>query len=331
VIQFPLLEVFKSKHVVVIGDVMIDKYLIGSVDRISPEAPVPVVSLHNEENRLGGAANVALNLRALGANVTLCSVVGDDQNARLLFDLLSENTIYTDGILFDESRMTTVKTRVVSGRQQLLRIDSETSKDISESTEKKLIDKMTQLLEKKVDAIIFQDYNKGVLTDKVIEEVIQLAKRNNVLTTVDPKKKNFLSYRGVTLFKPNLKELREGLNVSIDVKDWSTLNKAVNKLEELLMPQVSFVTLSENGVFIKDAKESHHISAQMRDIADVSGAGDTVIALATLCLSAGLPLKMIAALSNLAGGLVCEKPGVVCVDAKQLMMEAQKNQYLSNE
>jgi len=331
VIDFPLLEVFKSKHIVVIGDVMIDRYLIGSVDRISPEAPVPVVSLQKEENRLGGAANVALNLRALGASVTLCSVVGNDQNAHLLLQLLSENNIHTDGILLDENRMTTVKTRVVSGRQQLLRIDNETTSELSESSENQLIDKISQLLEMSVDAVIFQDYNKGVLSSRVIEEVIKLAIRNNVLTTVDPKKKNFLSYKGVTLFKPNLKELREGLNVFIDVNDWSTLKTAIHQLEEHLMPQISFVTLSENGVFIQDSTESHHLPAQLRDIADVSGAGDTVIAVATLCLSAGLPLKTIAALSNLAGGLVCEKSGVVCVDAKQLMLEAHKNQYLSNE
>lgn len=320
------LKTFQSKHILVLGDVMLDRYLLGSVDRISPEAPVPVVSLQREENRLGGAANVALNLRALGARVTVCSVIGDDHNGRLLLQLLEENNVSTFGIVKDKTRPTTVKTRVVAGRQQLVRIDEETTTNIGIETESAVFQKLNKLIAHDLDAIIFQDYNKGLLTHSLIEKSIQLANENNILTTVDPKKQNFLAYKNVSLFKPNLKELREGLNQRIDMNQIETLTNAVDNLVQKLEVNTAFITLSEYGVFIQNQHEKYHIPAQKRDIADVSGAGDTVIAVATLALCAGLPLKDLAFLSNLAGGLVCEKPGVVCIDAQQLINEAQKFQ-----
>jgi D-glycero-beta-D-manno-heptose-7-phosphate kinase len=316
-----IIKEFSTKHILVIGDVMVDAYLRGNVNRISPEAPVPIVSLSKAEDRLGGAANVAINIVAMGASATICSVIGNDKNGKVMLDLLEENQISSEGLILSNERDTTVKTRVIGNNQQLLRIDSEQTFDISSDEEEALISKVKALMDKKVDAIIFEDYNKGVLTERVIQEIIQLANDHGIPTAVDPKLKNFFAYEKVTLFKPNLKELREGLNKSFSIAHKDLFEEAVLLLEEKLKNQISFVTLSEHGVYIKEGSYSYYIPAHIRNIADVSGAGDTVISIATLCLTVGLPIKHIAAISNLAGGLVCEKSGVVSIDAKQLEEE----------
>ncbi len=314
-------EGFNNKRILVIGDVMIDAYMLGSVNRVSPEAPVPIVSLKKEEERLGGAANVAINLVAMGAKAIICSVVGKDKSGFQLIDLLKENEISDKGIVLSEHRTTTVKTRVIGNNQHLLRIDAEQTDDIIVVEEDALIEKVKLIIEEGIDAIIFEDYNKGVLSERVIEQVIILANSKNIITTVDPKHKNFFKYKNVTLFKPNLKELKEGVNKQFSFHDKALFDDAVHYLEQKLNHQISFITLSENGVFIKDANQKHHIPAHIRNIADVSGAGDTVIAVATLCLVAGLPIKDVAEIANLAGGLVCEKSGVVSIDKEQLIKE----------
>jgi rfaE bifunctional protein kinase chain/domain len=178
-----------------------------------------------------------------------------------------------------------------------------------------------ELMEGGIDAIIFEDYNKGVLTPYVIEQILNLSKLHNTPTTVDPKKDNFFAYKGVTLFKPNLKELKEGLNVSFSIQDKIAFEEAVAQLESKLNNKNTFITLSEHGVFIKSSSAKHYIPAHIRTIADVSGAGDTVISVATLCLTVGLPIEEIAAYANLAGGLVCEKSGVVSIEKEQLIAE----------
>ena len=315
-----VVEQFKQKRILVIGDVMIDSYLRGNVNRISPEAPVPIVSLQKDEDRLGGAANVAINIVAMGAQAIICSVIGDDKSGKKMIELLEENTISSEGLVFSSSRQTTVKTRVIGNNQHLLRIDSEQTNDITASEEDELVNKVKEILNQKIDAIIFEDYNKGVLTEHGIQRIIDLAKSKNVPTTVDPKHKNFFAYKNVTLFKPNLKELKEGVGMNFSFSDLSSFEKAVETLEHKLENTISFVTLSEHGVFIKDKDSQHYIPAHIRNIADVSGAGDTVISLATLCLTAGLPIKEIAEIANLAGGLVCEKSGVVSID-KDLLVE----------
>lgn len=312
---------FINKRILVIGDVMIDAYMLGNVNRVSPEAPVPIVSLKKDEERLGGAANVAINLVALGAQVTLCSVIGNDKSGLLLKDLLKKHSISSKGITLSNERTTTVKTRVIGNNQHLLRIDAEETDDITKSEEETLLAKVESILLDGIDAIIFEDYNKGVLTERVIQDVVELANEKEIITTVDPKHKNFYAYKNVTLFKPNLKELKEGVNKQFTFQDTVLFNEAINYLEKQLNNQITFVTLSEYGVFIKDHKTSHHISAHIRNIADVSGAGDTVIAVATLCLTAGLSLKEVAEIANLAGGLVCEKSGVVSIDKDQLIKE----------
>lgn len=317
-----LFQKFENKRILVIGDVMMDAYLIGKVNRISPEAPVPVVSLENEEQRIGGAGNVALNLVALGAHPIVCSVVGTDSNGDDLIRIFEENGISTAGIIRSQNRKTTVKTRVISNKQQLLRIDSETTTPISTDEEHFLLEQLSQLIQSGIDGIIFEDYNKGVLTESLIQQAIELAKLSNITTTVDPKKDNFFAYKGVTLFKPNLKELKEGLNLKFNFQnDKQAFESAVIELEEKLNNEISFITLSEYGVFIKQQEAKQYVAAHVRNIADVSGAGDTVIAVATLCLVAGISAKEIAEISNIAGGLVCEKSGVVSISKEELMNE----------
>jgi rfaE bifunctional protein kinase chain/domain len=316
---------FNSKRILVIGDVMIDAYIRGKVSRMSPEAPVPIVNLDQREDRLGGAGNVALNLAALGASPILCSVIGNDQQADLLRRLLKENSISGEGIVESSSRKTTVKTRVIGNNQQLLRVDSEQTDPITADEENELITTAKTLIETGVDAVIFEDYNKGVLTPRVIEAIVSIANQHKVITAVDPKKDNFFAYRNVTLFKPNLKELKEGLGVEFDIKtDKIAFESTVSLLETKLENTISFVTLSEHGVFICDRSTKDYVPAHVRNIADVSGAGDTVISVATLCLVVGMPIKLIAEVANLSGGLVCEVSGVIPVNKEQLLKEAIK-------
>jgi rfaE bifunctional protein kinase chain/domain len=320
---------FNGKRILVVGDVMLDAYMEGTVQRISPEAPVPIVQLTNKQERLGGAANVALNLVAMGARPILCSVTGNDSSSSCIKELLEAADISSEGLIFCQERQTTVKTRVIGNHQQLLRIDSERCHHLNSHQELELINRVQDLVEGGADAIIFEDYNKGVLTPKVIESIIKLAKTNNLPTAVDPKREQFFSYRGVTLFKPNLKELKEGLGCDFSFSEERELfESAVLELESKLNNTISFVTLSEHGVFVKSGFEKWYAKAHIRNIADVSGAGDTVIAVATLCLLVGMPMEWMAEISNLAGGLVCEKSGVVSINKEELLLEL-KNVNLS--
>jgi len=316
---------FNDMKVAIVGDVMIDSYVMGKVHRMSPEAPVPVLLLDKEEHRLGGAANVALNLKALGAEVYLCSVIGTDTAATNFQHLLSEAKIQNQEIIQSEDRKTTVKTRVLSGTQHVLRIDQEDTYDLSETLEDALIQATKRRIDVGIDALIFEDYNKGVLTHRVITELIAYAKEKGVKTTVDPKKDNFLSYRGVNLFKPNLKEIKEGLDINIDVVNKpDSIVDGAKQLRDKLNHELTLITLSEHGVFVENGTTWEIIPAHLREITDVSGAGDTVIAVATLCLIAGLSPTEIASIANLSGGLVCEHSGVVSVDKVALLNEAQK-------
>ena len=320
-----LFDKFNGLRILVIGDVMLDAYVMGKVNRISPEAPVPIVSLENEDARIGGAGNVALNLLALGAKPIICGVIGEDSSGDKLLNLFEKNGISTDGLVKSMVRKTTVKTRVISNKQQLLRIDSESTFPLLESEEIKLNNTIQNIINQGVDGIIFEDYNKGVLTDSVIQNTIKIAKEKDIPTAVDPKKENFLSYKGVSLFKPNLKELKEGLNLNFDFNSNKDLfEKGIEVLEEKLQNEISFITLSEYGVFIKNQTEKYYVPAHMRSISDVSGAGDTVIAVATLCLISGASTKQIAEISNLAGGLVCEKSGVVSISKNDLLKEVSE-------
>jgi rfaE bifunctional protein kinase chain/domain len=311
---------FNQQKILIIGDVMIDAYMWGSVSRISPEAPVPIIAVEKRENRLGGAANVGLNVRALGAQPIMCSVVGDDDAGAMYFSLLQKRGMEKEGTLVHQKRKTTIKTRVIGDSQHMVRVDEERIEDLTLDIEADFIAHISRLFEKfSFDAVIFEDYDKGTITPKVIEHVVKLTKEQNIPVLVDPKKDNFLEYKGVTLFKPNFKEIVEGLKIDIPKGDFNALHNASERLKEILGAEKIMVTLSELGVFITNGDGFHQIPSQVRDIADVSGAGDTVIAVLSCCLAAGMDNKSIAAISNIAGGLVCEKVGVVPVDKEALL------------
>jgi rfaE bifunctional protein kinase chain/domain len=316
--QFPL------QTALVIGDVMVDSYVWGKVERMSPEAPVPVLNVEKKENRLGGSANVALNLAALKATPVICSVIGNDRMGEVFIHLLKEKGMTEEGIVRSANRITTVKTRIISSNKHMLRMDEEETNDLSQGDEQSLLHVISHLLEtKKITVVVFEDYNKGVITEQIISTVISLCNEKGIPTCVDPKKNNFFSYKNVTLFKPNLKELKEGLKKEINLHANGDLSKAVSELHEILHHEISLITLSENGVLVKRGNKESRFAAHQRNITDVSGAGDTVIAVAALCVALKTDADLMAQLSNLAGGLVCEQTGVVPVQYDQLLTESK--------
>lgn len=323
-----LFDQFAGKKVMIIGDVMIDAYLWGKVDRISPEAPVPVVSVKRRENLLGGAANVALNIRALQAVPLLCSVIGNDFRGDEFLDLLKQDGIARDGIVRCPDRITTTKFRIIGNNAQMLRVDEEMDTDLSAEDERLLLGVMDGLLKTgEVSVIVMQDYNKGVLTRTLIEKVLKSAAELGIPVVIDPKHKNFDAYQGVSLFKPNLKELKEGLNIDAEINSTEQIRQAVADWQSKQSIETMMVTLSEAGLFIRDTAEGEVkeflLPAHLRKIADVSGAGDTVISVASLCKALKLSAYLTAALSNIAGGLVCEYVGVVPVNRDRLLNEAR--------
>lgn len=324
-----LIDSFAGKRVMVVGDVMIDSYLWGVVDRISPEAPVPVVDVSNREERPGGAANVAVNIRALGATPLLCSVIGRDIKGDAFMRIMQEERLDSRGIYRSESRITTTKFRIIGNNSQMLRVDEEHTHDLAPDDEFEFLNTCKAVLkDKNVDVMIIQDYNKGILTAGVISTLIAEARGQNIAVVVDPKKKNFDLYRGVSLFKPNLKEMKEGLNIEFAEPDETLLRETASILADRIKAEITMVTLSENGIFIASGQgpeqRSILLPAHVRNIADVSGAGDTVVSVASLCLAAGASLEEIATASNLAGGIVCEKVGVVPIELDHLRKELLK-------
>ncbi len=319
-------ETFKSfndLNVLIIGDVMVDSYMWGKVNRIPPEAPVPIVAIQSKEQRLGGAANVALNIQAMGANPILCSVIGVDYDGQHFLDLLKKQKLSQKGILKSRNRITTNKTRIIGNNHQLVRVDEEVEDDITPNETDQLLQLILFILQHdKIDVIIFEDYNKGLITPKLIKSVVEMAKKRNIPIAVDPKKKNFSSYKGVTLFKPNLKELREGLKLDAENDNLKELQKAVSSFRVKQKIHTALITLSEKGIYTNSRFLKEIIPAHIRNIADVSGAGDTVISVAALCLAMELHPILTAALSNLAGGLVCEEVGVVPINKSKLLEEA---------
>lgn len=326
-----ILKGFKNLNILIVGDVMIDRYLKGKVNRISPEAPVPVVELQQTEDRLGGAANVALNIKALGATPYLYSIIGEDTEGVIFLKLMNESSLPIRGILTAKERKTTIKTRIMAGTQQMLRVDSEMTNDISESLQQVFIKKIQELIESKnIHAIIFQDYNKGILTVKVIREITLMAIKSEIPTIVDPKKNNFLEYRHTTLFKPNLKEIRDSVPFEV-IPEPNSLKKASDYLRGYLGHKYTMITLSDKGLYWESNDEDKNslgcvYPTKTRNISDVSGAGDTVVSIAALGIASGLDKSLIAKLSNVAGGQVCEVPGVVPVNVETLSKEIKLEQ-----
>ena len=319
-----IFSAFSQQRILIVGDVMIDSYLWGKVERISPEAPVPIVHVQKRDKRLGGAANVAMNIQALGAEPVLCSVIGEDSSGTDFLNLLNEHRLPTEGVLQSKQRVTTIKHRILSGHQHMLRVDQEDNSSLKPEESKELL-KLVKQLAPTCQAVIFEDYDKGVLGEQLIREIIDYANEIGIPTIVDPKKRNFLHYKGATLFKPNLKELKDGLKIDFNAKDTQELKAAVAQLKEVLQVKQALVTLSELGVYMDNGSDKVHIPAHLRSIADVSGAGDTLVSVAALCLALQTSPRFTAALSNLAGGLVCEHVGVVSINKQKLMEEAIKH------
>lgn len=318
-----LFETFAQLTVLVIGDVMTDTYIFGQTERISPEAPVPVVHVQKREDRLGGAANVANNLKALGVTPILAAVVGDDDAGHLFKSALQENGINSAYIILDQDRHTTVKSRVISRNQQMLRFDIETTTPIASNTEILLLDNIIDIIyNEKPDVVIFQDYNKGVLTPKIIANTLHHCKQQQIPTAVDPKFNNFFAYRNCTLFKPNLREAAEGLQMPISPTRPESLAEAHRQIQAVLNHSYTAITLSDKGIFIATPEGMDILPAYLRNIVDVSGAGDTVISLLALGLALDLNLFATAELANIAAGLVCEKVGVSPIDRDELLKEA---------
>jgi D-glycero-beta-D-manno-heptose-7-phosphate kinase len=315
---------FPGISVGVIGDVMLDTYMWGRVDRISPEAPVPVVALQKKDYRIGGAGNVALNLAALGAKVSILSVTGADEEGEQLRKMFGENGIGTEFLLSSPRRITTNKIRVISRNQQMMRLDSEITRDLGYEDENRLILSIQHFIaQENPRVIIFEDYNKGILTETIIQKITALCRLKNIITTVDPKRRNFFAYKEVDIFKPNLKEVKEGLNIIDESTDEAMLRDIHLQLKESLQHRVSLITLSEKGVFYAMDGEARIIPSHIRTIADVSGAGDTVIAVASIVFAGTGDMKLTAEMANIAGGLVCEEVGTVAIDKEKLLRECK--------
>ncbi len=318
---------FNKVNALIIGDLMLDSYYWGDVSRISPEAPVPIVSVRKKDNRLGGAGNVAINIQAMGATPYLCGIIGDDDNGDRLVKIMQDTKLPVQGLIRVKDRPTTTKTRIISSNHHIVRIDEEVDENITKSHSDKLFAQVEKFITSgKVNVIIFEDYDKGVISASLIDKVTSLAQKHNIPTVVDPKKRNFLAYRKVTLFKPNLKELREGLGADLSAKDMETMRRTVEVLRKKQEIDIALITLSEYGVYVNSETDKKLIPAHIRNISDVSGAGDTVVSVAALCCAVRLSPTDTAYLSNLAGGQVCEKSGVVPVNKEQLLAEAK--QYL---
>lgn len=310
--------------VLIVGDLMLDRYLFGKVSRISPEAPVPVVDINHEENRLGGAANVALNIHALGAKPILCGVTGIDKDGETMKSLMEGLDFQTDHIYSLESRRTTVKVRVIGNHQQVLRVDKEDRIALPEELQSQILGDLSEKMSN-YQMIIFQDYDKYMLSPRFIHQLTEFAQQANIPVAVDPKFAHFKEYQGCTLFKPNLKELNEGMGTRLENTDLEGILAAVIRLRQSMAHTYTLVTLSENGMLWIDEKEQYtHIPAHYRNIVDVSGAGDTVISVAALGIASGMDPLQAAKIANLAGGLVCEKVGVVPIEREDLKREATK-------
>lgn len=316
-----IFDQFSRLKVLVVGDAMIDRYWYGRVDRISPEAPVPIVQLQNEQARLGGAANVAMNISALGATPFLVCLVGEDVFGKQFEQLLEDEDLSSEGLICDPDRQTTVKSRIIAGQQHLLRLDQENTHLLSSTIEEKVFEKCNAIIRnKQIDLILFQDYNKGLLKPSLIKRLIKLAQQNEIPTAVDPKFDHFFDYKGVTLLKPNLKEVSQAVGniVEANVVD---LEKAISLIQQQMNHKISLITLSDHGVFIKGDNVGEIIPTTPRQIVDVCGAGDSVFSIASMGMVLHLDLDVIGRLANLAGGQVCERVGVVTINGEQLKEE----------
>ncbi len=312
-----LFENFQNKRILVLGDLMLDRYLWGVVSRISPEAPVPVVEIEREFARLGGAANVGNNIKSLGGTPYLVGVVGEDNSGNEILSILSDNGLPVEGVVRDSERPTTVKTRVIAHHQHVVRTDREKRTPITGDVLNRLKQTLLQLIPG-MDAVIIEDYNKGLIVEELISFAIQTAKRFQNPVMVDPKFDNFFAYREVAVFKPNRKEAEEALGMRLN--DRRQIEKAGHLLFEKLNPNCLMITLGEEGMAVfENSNRVFYVPTRARKVRDVSGAGDTVISALTMALVSGASFPEAASVANRAAGLVCEEVGIVPIDRDRLL------------
>ena len=316
-----ILHSFRSKRIAVIGDIMLDKYIFGHVSRISPEYPVPVVDVTHEDSRLGGAANVALNTLSLGAETILIGITGADSNREILLDLFRNHGLATEGLICDPSRPTTSKTRILSQNHHITRVDFESRKEIDAEIERAVLGSVEAVLDS-VDAIVLEDYNKGLLGAQLIQKIITSAKSHNVPVLVDPKHQNFFAYKGCTIFKPNLSEMAASLGIILHNND-REVEDACLLLQKKLEADAIIVTRSDKGMTVYNGAFTH-IEATSLEVADVSGAGDTVIGILALGTAAHIDIVTNAIIANLAAGTVCQEVGAVPVNPEKLLKVYQE-------
>ncbi|GAB4363272.1 MAG: D-glycero-beta-D-manno-heptose-7-phosphate kinase [Calditrichia bacterium] len=323
-----LTQTASHKKIIVIGDLMVDEYLWGKVTRISPEAPVPIIGIDSEQIRFGGAANVAYNLIGLHAHPILMGVVGDDRMGEIFQAMLRENNLPSDGVIVSPDRPTTVKTRIIGNNQHIARVDKESTEPISAEMQDILYEKMVDYIDE-VEAVIIQDYNKGVIVPNLVERITNLANRHGKYITVDPKFENFLTFKEVTLFKPNTKEAEEALAIRIrNDEDFIAAGKCL--LKKLECKAVLITRGSRGMALFQNDGEITFVDARARKVADVSGAGDTVIATFTYALCGGASMKEAVTMANYAAGLVCEEVGVVPVELEKLQQAILKDETISD-
>jgi rfaE bifunctional protein kinase chain/domain len=312
-----LLAKFGRQRVLVLGDIMLDHYIWGKVERISAEAPVPVLEVQKEEFRLGGAANAALNVKSLGGEAILLGVTGRDSAAQDLKQLMECKGLATDGLIADPDRKTTLKTRIVATNQQIVRIDRETQIDLGNEARTALLDSLRRLLPN-CQALIIEDYNKGVLTREVISGALELAASLRIPVAVDPKHRNFRQYRGVDIFKPNFRELQDILDMEFESED--EFQVAASQLRGEMQIKNLIVTRGSLGMYVFDGgKQARHLPTAAREVFDVSGAGDTVISALTLAYVSGADIHLAAKVANHAAGVACGKVGTASVNPDELL------------
>lgn len=308
---------FSRAQVLVVGDVVIDHYVWGSVNRISPEAPVPVVNVTKETMLLGGAANVVNNIHSLGGNVRVCGVIGNDDAGRQLVRMMRDQGITTDGLMTEQGRPTTIKTRVIAHNQQVVRFDRETKKGIERETHRSIYEYVKRSMSDGLDAIVLSDYCKGVVTQALVRDIVKLAKRNGIIVSVDPKVAHFSMYSGVTILTPNTKEASIGSR--IEIEDERSLIRAGSALLRRMQCSAVLITRGEHGMslFERGGKITT-IPTMAREVYDVTGAGDTVISVLTLAMAAGASTADAAKLSNHAAGVVVGIVGTATVKPEEL-------------
>lgn len=311
-----LLSNSAGREIAVIGDLMLDRYFWGTVSRISPEAPVPVIDIENETFHLGGAANVAQNLKSLGIEPLLCGVVGSDNSGKLLIEIAEQSGLQTKGIIPIASRPTTVKTRIIGNNQHIARLDRETRSEVSSDTINQIVDMLKSC--HNLAGIIMEDYNKGVITKYLIKEISKFTQEQNIPLFVDPKLNFFFDYQNATVFKPNRKEAQEALGFSLKTDD--DILRAGKELLHRLQAENILLTLGDKGMMLFQKNGTvASVPTKARHIADVSGAGDTAIATLAAAIAGGASTTEAAALANIAAGVVCEEPGIVSIKPSALI------------